>query len=94
MLDGLSPVLQALRVPEGGVLCGDIGDAPRAEEVVEELLPAQARRMSESTAAGTDHGFVGHLLADLACGLHASEDALVGVHSWAHNPCDWVFIRP
>ena len=90
----LRAVLQALRVSEGGVLCGDLRDAPSAEKEVEELLLAQARRMSESTAAGTDHGFVGHLLADLASGSHTLEDALAGVHGWAHNPCDWVFIRP
>ena len=90
--DGLLPALQTLSISEGGVLCGDLRDAPRAKEEVEDLLLAQARRMSESAAAGTDHGFVGHLLTDLTSGLHTTEDALAGVHDWAHNPCDWILV--
>ena len=90
--EGLLPAPLTLSISEGSVLCGDLRDAPRAEEEVEELPLAPARWMSESDAAGTDHGFIGHLLADLTSGLHTTEDALAGVHGWAHNPCDWILV--
>ena len=89
----LPPALESLSVSEGSVFCRDLDDALRAEDEVEELLPTQTRRVSVPATAGAERWLIGPLLADLACGLDAAEDALDGVHVWAHNPCDWIFIR-